>query len=181
MLPPHFKELYSGSQIDAAVKRLGKEIGSWASEVWARSHTDILAIPVLRGGIFFFADLVREVTHSVEIAPARAWAYQHGENAVMTSEVGINIDEIPARGRSLLVVDDICDSGRTLQALREALMRAGAYEVRSAVLIKRALPGETFGPDWVAFNYSGAEWFVGYGMDDADRWRNLPAAYVMQK
>lgn len=180
ILPPHFKLLYSREEIAAEVKRLGADISAWAADVWRASQTDVVAIPVLGGAIFFFADLVREISRSVMIAPARAQGYNTASN-VQRDKLEISIERVPCKGRSVLLVDDICDSGRTLGVLTKKLSEAGALEVRSAVLLRRELPTETFTPNWVGFSYSGTEWLVGYGMDDADRWRNLPSIYIIRQ
>ena len=181
MTPSNFKLLYSESDIAQAVKRLGSEITTWAHDTWEDSHTDLLAIPILRGGLFFFADLVREIRQSVEIAPARTWAYEEKANALQKTKVAVNIESVPAKGRNILLVDDICDSGRTLKALKESLLEAGARMVKSAALVKRELEGAACKPDWTGFAYEGPEWLVGYGMDDCDRWRNLPSIYIIKQ
>ena len=180
-IPRHFQPVYTEAEIAQAVARLGTEISAWADEVWKASHADLLAIPVLRGGIFFFADLVRKVSGSVEIAAAQTRAYEVGQNSVQAAEVQVSIGDVPAKGRSILLVDDICDSGRTLEVLSAALMKAGASEVRSAVLIKRILERKTFEPEYVGFKYDGPEWFVGYGMEDSHRYRNLPDIYIIRQ
>ncbi|MCB0353636.1 MAG: hypothetical protein KDD64_08935 [Bdellovibrionales bacterium] len=180
-IPKSFHLQYSRRQIQDRVEKLGREISLWSSEVWEHSHSDILTIPVLRGGIFFFADLVREISGSVEIFPAQTWAYEPGVNQVMRSDVKVRIDDIPAKGRAILLIDDICDSGKTLQALSEALRQSGALEVRSAVLIRRAVHEQAYDPEWVGFEYVGPEWFVGYGMEDSGRWRNLADIFVIQQ
>lgn len=138
-------------------------------------------VPVLRGGIFFFADLVREMQCSVDIAPLRASVYEKGKNAVAL-EIGEVFDAgLEVQGRAVVIVDDVCDSGKTLSILAPRLKAAGASEVKTAVLIQRKLPTlSAKRPDWVGFEYKGPEWFVGYGMDDADRFRNLPDIYVME-
>lgn len=177
-LPPHFKPTYSADCIAREVARVGREISEWAEQVWKDSHTDILAIPVLRGGLFFAADVVRAVGNSVEIAAARTMAYDVETNA-QRSGVAINIDGVPAKGRSVLLLDDICDSGKSLKALSEALIAFGAREVRSAVLIQRIIEGQVFTPNYVGIHHQGSEWFVGYGMDDGDHWRNLPGICVI--
>ncbi len=179
--PSNFTKLYSRQQISEAVSRMGREISVWADQVWDSSHTDLLAVPVLRGGIFIFADLVRSITRSVEITSAQSWAYQVGENEVQRDNISVNLSQVPAKGRHVLVIDDICDSGRTLKTLSQSLTSMGAIEVRSAVLIKRAIDKEIIKPNWVGFEYPGHEWFVGYGMEDSERWRNLPEVYIIQK
>lgn len=180
-VPRHFQRIYSAAEIASSVARLGGQISGWAEEVWRASHSDLLAIPVLRGGIFFFADLVRKVSGSVEIAAAQTRAYEVGQNAVQSTGVQVNIGDVPAKGRSILLVDDICDSGRTLEALSQSLLKAGATEVRSAVLIHRVVDQKTIEPEYVGFRYEGPEWFVGYGMEDGHRYRNLPDIYVIRQ
>jgi hypoxanthine phosphoribosyltransferase len=179
MFPKTLSPLYSRADIDRAAERLGGLITPWAEKCYQQSKQDILTIPILRGGLFFFADLVRHIDMSVEIAPARTWAYEEQVSGVPKKDVKVNIDQVPAAGRSILLVDDICDSGRTLATIKEELMKRGATEVCSAVLIKRVIPNAAAEPTWYGFAYEGAEWLVGYGMDDGDRWRNLPAVYLL--
>lgn len=182
-LPPHFRVLYGESTIRARVRELGGEIRLWAQEVWDRSHTELLAIPILRGGIFFFADLAREISSSIEIFPSQASAFWRGDDgrAVRRDKIEVDVRGVPAEGRSILLVDDVCDSGASLQEVARSLMGLGAREVRAAVLIRRVVPKQLFEPYWAGFAYNGPEWFVGYGMDDADRWRNLPSVYIIAR
>jgi len=180
-IPKNFQLCYTPEDISKAVSKLGGEISKWSKEIWDDSHTDVVAVPILRGGIFFFADLVRAIEGSVEIAPVKAWGYVTGQIQQALDKVTVDVSSIPANGRRILLVDDICDSGRTLAELTSKLKEAGALEVRSAVLIKRELEEETFSPDWVGFPYPGPEWFVGYGMEDSERWRNLPAVYIIKQ
>ena len=178
-LPAHFKLQFSQDEIARRVKEVGAEIDAWCASVWADSRTDVVAIPVLRGGIFFFADLVREISSSIEIAPVKTEAYNSETNTATDSSVAVYAESLAIKGRVVLIVDDVCDSGRTLEALEKALLERGAREVRSVVMLRRLLPTPTFVPCWVGLQYSGSEWFVGYGMDDSERWRNLPDIYLM--
>jgi hypoxanthine phosphoribosyltransferase len=180
-IPSHFSLLYSAEAIQDAVNRIGAAITPWAESVWDQSHSDIIAVPVLRGGIFFFADIVRKVVPSVEIIPGRSWGYTVGQNATAADTVRLAIDEIPAKGRSILLVDDVCDSGRTLKAMTDTLLERGALEVRSAVLIHRIIHNPIYTPTWAGYEYTGPEWFVGYGMEDCERWRNLPGVYIIRQ
>jgi hypoxanthine phosphoribosyltransferase len=179
LIPNHFSPLFSPLAIREAVNRLGGEISEWAREVWDESGKDVVAVPVLRGGIIFFGDLVREVGCSLEVAPGRSWGYEVGANGVQSEGVRLDVSAVPTEGRSVLLIDDVCDSGRTLEAMATLLRERGAREVRSAVLIRRLLPEPLHTPTWSAFEYSGAEWFVGYGMEDGERWRNLPGVYII--
>ena len=141
----------------------------------------MLGIPVLRGGIFFYADLVRQIQRSIDCAPVRTWGYEVDQTQVMRDSLSVSLEGVESRGRSVLLIDDICDSGRTLDALTEAFKRQGAAEVKSAVLIKRVMEEETFDPEYVGFHFEGPEWFVGYGMEDKERFRNLDSIYTIEK
>ena len=125
--------------------------------------------------------MVRKINCSVKIAPVKTWGYESAKNQLLPGGVKVNLIDIAARDRHVLLIDDICDTGRTLKAVAETLIAAGACEVRSAVLIKRVLTDETYEPDYVGFRFEGAEWLVGYGMDDAERWRNLSSIHVIKK
>ena len=170
---------YTEMEISQQITRLGTEIGVWAGPTYAETAKDILAIPLLRGGIFFFAALMPRVKCSVEMAPGRTRAYRKGENNEQLENVEIQLDGVNVAGRSVLLVDDICDSGRTLKLVSEHLRAQGAREVRSAVLIKREHDKSVFNPEWIGFTYYGPEWFVGFGMDDRDRFSNLPSIYTI--
>ncbi len=178
-IPANFRLQYSQEQILSRVKELGAEIDEWCKSVWRESRTDVVAIPVLRGGVYFFADLSRHIGSSIEIAPVKTSAYDAGTNAAKEVTVDQFADPVQIKGRVVLVVDDVCDSGRTLEQLERSLLERGAREVRTVVLVRRLLPRPTFVPCWVGLEYSGPEWFVGYGMDDNERYRNLPDVYVI--
>jgi hypoxanthine phosphoribosyltransferase len=179
MIPENFQLLYSSEHIAAAVRRVAEDVTRWASAAGSEGK-DIIAVPILRGGIYFFADLTRQVRCSLELAPVRVRAYVHGQNFVQRDEMEIVLDGLDVRGRSLLLVDDICDTGRTLKALTTNLLALGASEVRTAVLVQRTLETAVFAPDWSGFQFGGSEWFVGYGMEDKNRFSNLPSIYIVR-
>ncbi len=179
IIPDSFKLKYRAQEIAEATRRVGREISPWANTVRAETGKDVLGLPILRGGLFFFADVVRHISCSLEVAPIRTWGYEANMNAVPKAQISISIEDAEVKGRSVLVVDDICDSGKTLEALCHSLQEKGAREVRSTVLIKRELDRPSFEPSWVALRYKGPEWFIGYGMDDRERFRNLPDIYIV--
>ncbi len=179
-VPETFKLLYSAESIASRVRELGEEVSSWCRGVRDSTGRDVVAIPVLRGAIYFFSDLTRAIDTSVEVSPIRASAYDNSATGAPHQSVSIIADGLDVRGRVVLVVDDVCDSGRTLEELERSLMERGAREVRSIVLVRRLLSVPSFVPCWVGFEYSGKEWFVGYGLEDKERWRNLPGVYGMR-
>ncbi len=180
MLPTNYKLLYSAREIQEAIARIGAEVSRWATEASRHTGRDTVAIPVLRGGVYFFADLTRTIQCSIEMAPIRARAYAGVENAVQRASVEVGDHDFRVDGCAVLLVDDICDSGRTLRVLSDFFREQGASEVRTAALVRRLRTEPTFEPDWTVFEYSGPEWFVGFGMDDTNRWRNLPDIYLIE-
>lgn len=180
-IPEQFTEIYSAAKIQDRIGSLASEIEEWCKGIWVDSHTDVLVLPVLRGGIFFFSDLAKKIDASIEIAPIKAQSYQTDRNAAPRDSVEVDLGKLAVRGRVVLIVDDVCDSGRTLETLEKRLLEMGAREVRSVVLVRRLLDTPSFVPCWVGFQYEGPEWFVGFGMDDNERWRNLPSIYVVKR
>ena len=180
-IPSNYRLSMSAKAIAEAADRLATEITPWADQVAKQTGKEVLAIPLLNGGMFFFADLVRKLGCSIEDSTARLQAYELGANAVQNQKVKISLELDLCRGRTVLLVDDICDSGRSLKALQEELKTIGVTEVKTVVLINREHEAQVFVPDWVGFRYPGPEWFVGYGMDDRGSWRNLPEIYVIEK
>jgi hypoxanthine phosphoribosyltransferase len=176
-LPNNYQLEFSPDMIQDSVDRIAKEITDWAIEVYDKTKGDLVVVPVMRGGMFFCADLVRKIPVSVEITPVTTSSYSSTKNSTPFLEVRVDFKGADFLGRSVLVVDDICDSGRTLVVLGEKLKLAGAKEVQSAVLIHRAVDNHLYQPRWSGFQYSGNEWFVGYGLEDAARWRNLGGIY----
>jgi len=175
-LPKNFKLTFSKEQIDKSIISLSKQISLWANQ----STLDVVGIPVLRGGLFFYADLVRQVDCSIELAPVRSSSYVADVNNIQSEEVKIDTYNKDVKNRNILLIDDICDSGRTFKLLKERLKSLGALDIKTACLIKRELMNPIFNPDYVCFNYPGSEWFVGYGMADKERYSNLDSVYIIK-
>lgn len=178
-VPSNFHPAFNAGQIAERTDLLGREIGEWARGVQERTAADVLAVPVLRGAVFFFCDLVRKMGTSVEMAPIKTCGYDPSKN-MPADEIMIDLEDVAAERRSVLLIDDVCDSGRTLKKVQDAFVKAGAHEVKTAVLIRRVIENPPMIPDWVGFEYKDPYWFVGYGMDDCDRWRNLPDVYIIK-
>lgn len=177
-VPRHYEEVYTEEQIRHAIGDLAGRLVPWVDSCGMRTGQQPLFMAVLRGGFLFLADLVRRMPRSVQPGFIQCRSYDSQSN-----QAGANLEMAPlfedVAGRDVLLVDDICDSGRTLQVLTRQLLSLGASEVRSAVLIYREPGIPSFIPDEYCFRYKGPEWFVGYGMDDSDHRMNLPSVYRM--
>ena len=177
-IEPEYEELYSASVVQAAVQRLAAELTPWVREVSADSGSQVLALCVLRGGFLFFSDLLKAIPLSIQPAFVRCRSYAATSVLQPETELEVNLEDFEGEGRHVLVIDDICDSGRTLAILRSRLLAHGAASVRTVALIHRRRLDSQFTPDHKAFYYDGPEWFAGYGMDDCHRYMNYPAVYV---
>lgn len=146
-------------------------------------HRQVLALCVLRGGVFFYTDLVKQLDFSVELAFVKASSYDSNLNKQKEdSKVAFNIDPKFLKNRNILIIDDICDSGNTLSALRSFCLDSGANVVKSVVFLQRVFNPNNekkFQPDWCVFKHYGPEWLVGYGMDDKDFNSNSPNLYIL--
>ena len=178
-IPDHYQEIYSAEQVQDAIARIARELAPWAERVHAETGTQPLALCVLRGAFLFFADLLKAIPCSVQPAFVRCQSYSTAEVLRPEDAVRLNLDDLDVTGRQVLLIDDICDSGRTLALIKAKLLAHGAREVLTAVLIHRIHPASAFTPDHTCFQHAGPEWFAGYGMDDC-HWRmNYPAVYIL--
>jgi hypoxanthine phosphoribosyltransferase len=136
-------------------------------------------VSVLNGSVVFVSDLIRRLPISLRLAFLWAESYRQGTDPGALSFGGVgNASEI--QGRRVLLVDDILDSGRTLGALRGELLRRGARDVRTCVFLdKPARRAVALEADYVGFRIAD-EFVVGYGLDFAGRYRNLPFVGVLK-
>lgn len=179
-IPKQYQLLYSADEIRDAVSRLGAEVSKWVEAVEADSGEQVLAVGILRGGVIFYTDLVRALSTSVEFAFCNASSYSSSANKSMQRGVDVSLENVKAKGRSVLLIDDLCDSGVTLSAVHQEIQSMGAREIKSAVFIYKLIENPPYQPDWSAFRYKGDEWLVGYGMEDKNHNCNLPGAYIIK-
>ena len=133
---------------------------------------DLLVIAILKGSFMFFSDLLKKIDLPLEIDFMSAKSYG---DATHPGEVRIVKDlDNPIEGRHILIVEDILDTGQTLNALYKLLKVRGAASLKTcAFLDKTALRTVDFHADYKG--YEIPDYFVvGYGLDFAERYRNLP-------
>lgn len=161
--------LYSSADIQRRIDELARDIA-------ASSLNEPLIVAILKGSFIFAADLIRAL-HREGMAPEIDFLFlaSYGKDTVSQGAVKILHDVAsPIEGRDVVIVDDILDSGRTLAFAKDLLRERGAARVFSCVLIdkqvKRAVPVE---PDFFGFRCPPV-YVVGYGMDLAHHYRELP-------
>jgi hypoxanthine phosphoribosyltransferase len=159
--------LFSEAEIESAIDRIAEEVTRLFHE------REFTVVSILKGSLVFTADLIRRIPIPLELAFVGVSSYGSG-----TSSGALELQRLPAKaeieGRNLLLVDDILDTGRTLDFVRRELGRLGAREVHTCVFLdkpsRRLVPIE---PDLRGFLVDDS-FVVGYGLDFAGRYRNLP-------
>ena len=161
--------LLTEAQISARIAELAAEI-----EANDSTQPDLTMLVLLHGSLLFAADLMRALSLPLYLDSFRVASYHGGTQS--SGELQMDPKALSGmRGRHVLVVDDILDTGRTLATVTRALIEdAGAASVRSCVLLdKRVARAVEFEADYVGFPI-GDEFVVGYGLDYDGRYRNLP-------
>lgn len=141
---------------------------------------DVLAIGVLKGATMFFCDLVRQLDIPVEIDFIAVSSY--GRGASSTGKVRFIKDlEVPVEGRHVLIVEDILDTGNTLSYLKTVMANRLPASVGVCTLLdKPERRTADIQADFVGFTIPD-EFVVGYGLDYAERFRNLPYIGVLKE
>ncbi len=167
--------LYDAATIAARNKAL-------ADEIKLADPQNLLVVAVLKGSFMFAADLIRAL-HEVGIEPQMEFVHLSSYRAGTTSSGQVEIlrdVQSEVRGRDVLLVDDILESGRTLAFAKDLLAARGARRVMSVVLLEK--PGKRavqIKADFVGFRCP--DYFVvGYGMDVAHSYRQLPFVGVIE-
>ncbi len=178
-IPDNYKLFYSKENIQEETNRLGLEIGSWVAEETAKTKKPVIALCVLRGAIFFFSDLLRAIPQDIQAEFCKLQTYTSNNEQIPDDKLPPIEISRDISGHSILLIDDICDSGRVLSILTKHLKEIGALSVKTAVMVYRETEKSTFKPDNFCFKLTSEEWLVGMGFDDNNTYRNLPAIYAI--
>jgi hypoxanthine phosphoribosyltransferase len=166
------KTLLSEQELRIGVERLAKSIDDFYG------GSPLTVIAVMTGSLVLFADLIRMLSMPLRVGVVQASSYREG---MASGE--LHVDRrmmIDVAGRDVMLVDDIFDTGQTLDRLHDEIRSLGAKSVRSAVLLKKNRPVDVdLRPDFVAFEIPD-EFVVGYGLDYQDHFRNLPFLGVLE-
>jgi hypoxanthine phosphoribosyltransferase len=170
---PNLEPLFTAEQIQTRIAELGTDI--------ARDYAERnpLLVGVLKGACVFLSDLVRSIDLRLGIEFMAISSY--GNRTKSSGEVRMIKDlDVPVEGRDIIVVEDIVDTGITLSYLLASLHSRGARSVKLAALLDKWERRERE----VEINYLGFKipdaFVVGYGLDFAERYRNLPYVAVLK-
>jgi hypoxanthine phosphoribosyltransferase len=161
----------------AAIAARVAELGAQISRDYAGVDS-LLAVGVLRGAFIFLADLARHIDVPTQIDFIALASYN--DDTSHSGEVRLIMDvRHPIEGRHVLVVEDIVDSGHTMTYLTRLFGSRQPASLRLCTLLRKPDRLHVDVPvDYVGFDIPD-EWVIGYGMDLADHWRNLPEIGVV--
>lgn len=164
-------------------ERLGVRIDELGREITALYQNDgieeITVVAVTNGAIVFVADLLRRLGLHAKLDCIRVSSY-HNENEPVTEPEIIDNIRLNIEGEHVLLIDDIIDTGSTLKKLVGILRRMNPASLRTGVLLdKKGRRAKTYVPDFTGFDIPNA-FVVGYGLDFAERYRNLPCIGILR-
>lgn len=161
------RPLISAEAIAARVRELAEEIQRDIG------RDPVLLVGILKGSLMFLADLSRQLTGAVEIDFMRVSSYADGLSSTGVVQILKDLDT-NIEGRNVILVEDIVDTGLTLSHLRELLGTRHPRSLKVVSLLSKELARRQMAQiEWVGFEI-GNEFVVGYGLDYAERYRNLP-------
>lgn len=169
------KILISEAELDAIVSRLAEQI----SKDYADNKRLVL-LCILKGSIVFMGDLMKKLTVPLEIDCMRVSSYGNGTTSGGNVNILLDFVRPDMDSCDILVVEDIIDSGRTLDYLVGYLKHKGARSVKTCTLLdKPSRRVVEFTPDYVGIEIPD-EFVVGYGLDYAEKYRELPYVGILK-
>ncbi|MCK9230620.1 MAG: hypoxanthine phosphoribosyltransferase [Syntrophales bacterium] len=161
--------------------RIAERVRELAAEI-SRDYEgkDLVIVAILKGAFMFLADLSRHISVGHVIDFARLASYGSGTESRGVAEIRMDM-EIPVRGRDVLIVEDIIDTGITIAFFAERLKGRTPRSLRSCTLIDKKERRETeFQADYVGFSVRNG-FVVGYGLDYDEQYRCLPDIYLLDE
>lgn len=168
------KKIADEEQIRERVKELGRQI----TEDYKNDDADLIVVGILKGSILFMADLIREIKLPLKIDFMEVSSY--GDEFESSKDIKIIKDlDYSVRGKNVLIVEDIIDSGLTLKKILQLIGKRGPKEVILCTLLDKEVEREVdIDVQYVGFKIPN-EFVLGYGLDFKQEYRNIPYIGVM--
>jgi hypoxanthine phosphoribosyltransferase len=166
------RTVISAPELEARIAGLASEIDL------SQAGRPLVLVGILKGSIFFLCDLAKRLSTPVTLDFLQVSSYGKGTrssgNVRLVRDLSTDI-----AGQDVLIVEDIVDTGRTLQKILQLLGTRGPRSIKVCSLLKKRLPGNAGIPvDFLGFEIED-EYVVGFGLDHAERYRNLPYIAVL--
>ncbi len=163
------------------ISNIVKDLGERITADYKDSDKPLVALVILKGSMIFAADLIRHIDLPLEIEFMKVSSYGAGTKNSGEIKIHLDLNREHLENYNLLIIEDIVDSGRTLQRLTQLLKNRNANCVKTCTLLDKPSRREVdFVPD-----YSGKviedEFVIGYGLDFDEKYRNLPYVGVLKR
>jgi hypoxanthine phosphoribosyltransferase len=159
--------------------QIEKRVAEMAQQITADfAGSELIALCVLKGAVFFCTDLMRHMTMDVAIDFIQVSSYgnQKYSSGVVTI---LKEPQLDMRGKAVLIVEDIIDSGLSMREVFNYIESRGASKVKTATFLDKPKARKVpFNADYVGFSIE-PQFVVGYGLDFAEKYRNLPEVQVL--
>lgn len=177
LLPEHLRKEVESVLIDE--KQIATRVSELAADIERDFiERDLLVVALLTGTVPFLADLIRNITLPLRLDFMGVSSY--GNNTAPGELVFTKELKLEAKNRDVLIVDDILDTGKTLRAVMDKLNALQPRSLRTCVMLeKKSRRSENITADYVGFDVPDA-FVVGYGLDYAEKYRNLPFIGVLK-
>ncbi|KNF07462.1 bifunctional protein TilS/HprT [Gottschalkia purinilytica] len=168
------KVIISEDEITEKIKEVGKRVSQ------DYEGRDILVVSLLKGSFIFTADLVRQINVPTQVEFMTTSSYGHNEESAGEVDI-LNDLDVDVRGRDILIVDDIMDTGLTMKKIIEHLESKGPNSVRTCVLLDKPERRKVdITPSYVGFTIPDL-FIVGYGLNYGDYYRGVPYIFSFQE
>lgn len=162
------KILITDKEINDKLEILATEIDNYISTIPINERENIIFIGLLSGCIHFVSDLTRKIKSDHKLAFVKASSYLNNTRGDLT--IDMNITSVS--NNHVIVLDDICDTGITLNSVVEKLFMANPLSVKTCVLVNKLIPNKQHTPDFKVFDIEDL-FIYGYGLDYNEYKRNL--------
>jgi hypoxanthine phosphoribosyltransferase len=162
---------------EAAIKQRLKELGEEISATY--KGREVAVIGIINGAVIFVADLIRQLKLPIQLDCVRVATYKEEDDATRQPEI-IDRIRLDVTGLDVLLIDDVLDTGKTLAHISKVLREMGPASLRTCVLLeKETARSVNFTADFVGFRIPD-DFVVGYGLDFAEHYRQLPCIGVLK-
>jgi hypoxanthine phosphoribosyltransferase len=178
-LPPFMiEDLQSILVTEQEIRERDEVLGHEISESYA-GVDELTVIAVINGAVLFTADLIRHINIPVRLDCMRVSSYRNDTDPAQVPNI-IDMLRLDLEGAHVLIIDDVLDTGHTCQRVIKEIQKLNPASVKFGVLLEKEGRREVeIGPDFVGFSIPD-EFVVGYGLDFAEQYRQLPCIGVLK-